>query len=232
MPRLDADAAAFAQMLTNLLPSGDAWPGEADSVQQQVLLALAHGFATLNSRANHLVTDAFPGTTAELLEEWERSLGLPDACSPLETTIELRRRAVVAKLIATGGQAVPYFTAFAAALGYSISVEQFAPMRADASEADDVCDGDDWAHAWRVTVAASLASTVFIADESLADDSLERFEGELLACRMRSVAPAHTVLLFDYAGPGSGAGVAYLTGADDAPLTGADGQMFIAPPLI
>ena len=94
MPRVAADRAAFAALLSALLPSGDAWPTEPDSVQQQALRALAAGFAVLHARANVLVDEAFPASTSELLPEWEASLGLPDACSPAEQTVLMRQQAV------------------------------------------------------------------------------------------------------------------------------------------
>ena len=84
----------FAGLLTNLQPTGDAWPTDSDAVQQQAFAALATTFAALNSRANYLVKDAFPATALELLPQWEASLGLPDPCTPLATTIQQRQAAV------------------------------------------------------------------------------------------------------------------------------------------
>ena len=200
MPRVRADAEAFARLLTGLLPSGDAWPEEADAVQQQAIRALVAPFAALNGRANDLVDDAFPASSVELLPEWERSLGLPDECSPLESTVVMRQRAVVTKLLARGGQSVPYFKALAAAAGQAIGVEQFAPFRADASRADDPASDDDAAHAWQVSLPGEVSVISFHADTSYADEPLDVFDSGALECRLRQAAPAHTALLFRYGG--------------------------------
>ena len=225
MPRVHAGPAAFARLLTNLLPSGDAWPEEPAAVQQQALLALAAAFATLNDRANALVTDAFPRTAVELLPEWERSLGLPDECSPLEPTVVMRQQAVVAKLIARGGQSAAYMRAIAAAAGTSVGIEQFAPFRADANRADDPANDPFAAFLWRVSLPTEATAYLFRADTSYADERLDVFDQGVVECRLRQAAPAHTRLSFAYGASGDqllGVGDGQpLTGVDDGqPLTG------------
>ena len=223
MPAVHADADAFARLLANLLPSGDAWPEEPDSVQAQAIRALAQTFAALNERGNALIADAFPGTTVELLPEWERSLGLPDECSPLEPTVLMRQRAVVAKLLARGGASIPAITAYArAATGDVIAIEQFAPFRADASLADDAADEVEWANAWMVSLPGEVTEFPFLADSSYADEPLDVFQQGVTECRLRQVAPAHTRMLFRYGASDEDA----LLGFDDAQtLLGQDQQV-------
>jgi uncharacterized protein YmfQ (DUF2313 family) len=46
-----------------------------------VLSGFTPAFERLTARANNLLIDAFPGSTYELLPEWEATLGLPDPCA-------------------------------------------------------------------------------------------------------------------------------------------------------
>jgi uncharacterized protein YmfQ (DUF2313 family) len=198
VPRIPVAPADVARLLTNLLPTGDAWPQDGDSVQQQVLAALSATFSRLNDRANQLVVEAFPRTSVELLTEWENSLGLPDRCSPLGSTVAQRQAAVVAKLVSLGGQSIPYFIAVAAALGQVVTVDQFAPFRVDANYADDPVQGDDFAFYWQVNVPHSRAEYPFYADTSYADEPLDAFDTGSLECRLNMLKPAHTFLGFAY----------------------------------
>ena len=199
-PRLALGAEEFAQLLLNLRPTGDAWPDEPGSVQGQVLLALAETCARLNARANVLVSEACPATTGELLAEWEASVGLPDGCAPLAPTLAARRATVIAKLVAQGGASIPYLTAYAAALGSTVTITQFQAFRADASAADDPANADAWALAWQVNVPDQSIGFFFFADQASADDPLAAFQVGALECRLHRIAPAHTALLFHYAG--------------------------------
>lgn len=192
----DAD---FAVALERLLPRGRAWSRDPDSVLMQVVSALAPGFARLHARANRLVADGFPATALGLLPEWEATLGLPDPCAGPEPTVSLRQQQVQARIAAQGGQSIPYFIAFAAALGFSITITEFAPARADELCADDPVYGDDWAHAWQVNVQGFTLAE-FEADIGCADEPLASWSNEVLECELRRVAPAHTVLLFAYLG--------------------------------
>ena len=198
-PPLPLGTTDMARLLGNLRPTGDAWPDDPATVQGQALLALAATFARLHARSNALVFDAFPGTTTELLPEWEASVGLPDACAPLDPTLAARRRTLVAKLVGQGGASIPNMTAYAAALGSIVTVSQFAAFRAEASAADDAASDDNWAFAWQVNLPADSLPVFFRADEANADDPLATFQSGALECRLRRIAPAHTTLLFHYA---------------------------------
>ena len=199
MPLILAGQADFATLLTNLAPTGDAWPTEPGSVFQQALLALAGSFARLNARANNLVVDAFPKTTLELLTEWEESLGLPDPCAGPEPTIALRQRSVVAQLTARGGQSVPYFISIAAALGAAITVTQFTALRCDDGAADDPCNDDAWQFAWQVNMPPTVV-TEMDCDNAYADDPLATWGSPVVECVLRRYAPEHCTLLFAYGG--------------------------------
>ncbi|MNJ39675.1 hypothetical protein D3C77_345530 [compost metagenome] len=134
-----------------------------------------------------------------MLADWERVAGLPDKCAgTLESTVQGRRNALLAKLTATGGQSKAYFIAIAAALGYEITIEEFRPFRAGRSTAGDVLTNGDWMFTWRVR-APEVTVIPFRAGRSAAGEQLRAWGNDTLECKIRQRSPAHTVVLFAYA---------------------------------
>lgn len=203
MPRLNLTEGDFARLMSNLSPTGDAWPTEPDSVRQKALLAFAPTFARLNARANFLVDDAFPATSLELLPEWELSVGLPDPCAGPAPTLQARRKQVVARLASYGGQSKAYLIQYALNLGYVITITEFVPFTADRGFGDGLL-WDEWgAYAWQIN-APLYTIVYFSADLSAADEPLATYGNTVLECELRAIAPAHTTLTFAYV---SGTGV-------------------------
>ena len=193
-----AEAPDFAAMMGKLAPRGPAWPTTPDSVLQQVYGALGYAFGNVNDRANFLLVDSFPATSVEILPAWESSVGLPDTCTVAGSTVAQRQLAVVSKLIGRGGRTAAYFIALAAALGFSITITEFAAFRADVNVADDACNDDSWAFVWQVNVIGMLTDLAFYADSSYADEPLDLYETGTLECRLRQAAPASKTLIFTY----------------------------------
>jgi len=188
-------AADYSAALAALLPRGRVWPKEADSVQFQVLGSFSPSFARSNGAANDLLVDAFPASTFNLLPEWEETLGLPDPCAGDQPTIAQRRAQVLARFIAGGGQSVAYFIAFAAALGFTITITQFKPFSV-VDDVDDSIYGTDWAHAWQVN--APLNTVIFFDVESGVGDALAAWSNAVLECEIKRYAPAQSIVIFAY----------------------------------
>lgn len=187
----------FLNALQSLLPRGLVWPRDPDAVQTKALMGLAPTYERNTSRANYLLVDAFPATTNELLPEWEETLGLPDPCAGTSPTMQQRRAQVVARFANSGGQSAPYFIAFAANLGYEITVLNYQPAYAGQARCGDPCNGEAWAFAW--AVIAPLSTIIYArAGQSTAGDPLAGWGNAVLQCEMDALKPAHTVLLFQY----------------------------------
>jgi uncharacterized protein YmfQ (DUF2313 family) len=169
-----------------LLPRGRAWPRDADAVQTKVLGGLAATPARLDEAAIQLLVDIFPATTVALLPEWEATLGLPDPCAGPEPTIALRQAQVLARFLGFGGQSVPFFIAFAAALGFAITIQEYAGSTA-------------LANTWQVTVPGSGAS-YFTADGSYSEDPVDAVTSDaaVLQCEFERLKPAHTQLNWNF----------------------------------
>ena len=89
--------------LQALMPRGRVWPRDFDATQTQILLALAQIYERSDARSRQLLVDGFPKTAAELLPEWESTLGLPDSCGGAPESIAERQARVVVKLQEPGG---------------------------------------------------------------------------------------------------------------------------------
>jgi uncharacterized protein YmfQ (DUF2313 family) len=182
-----------------LLPRGRVWNQEDGSNQALTIDGLAQIYGQNDGDAVALLADAFPATAVNLLPEWEASLGLPDLCIGAPSTLQGRQALVVSRLTNTGGQSVPYFTAFAQAIGYSISIKEFTPFRLGAQRMGSPLGGPEWAYAWQVT--ANLAPPVqFRVGSSRSGDPLVLWPPNALECEFRHLKPAHTQLTFDYTG--------------------------------
>lgn len=202
MPAPSYTAADYLGALQSLLPRGRVWPREGDAIQTKALTGLSETFARHHARSNALLGDAFPATALELLPEWEKTFGLPDTCTAgIATTLQERRSAVVTKLTARGGQSIAYYTAIAAALGYSVSIRQFRPFVCGTSQCGDQLNGAATVrHTWAVTVNGPRV-TYFRTGISQAGDKLGKItHAEDLECLLARLKPAHTDLIFSYIG--------------------------------
>lgn len=179
------------------MPFGRAWPRAPGTVLHTVLSGFMSGVARTINDARSIAPDAFPSTTTYVLEEWQKTLGLPDPCAGTNPTIEQQRNQVVARLGDAGGSSIGYYISFAKSLGYDITITEFATARADIMRADDpVCD-PFWAYVWRVNAPAATID-YFRADKSYADDALATWGNAVLECEIKARAPAHTNVLFAY----------------------------------
>lgn len=208
-------ASDYAAMLVSLFPQGFAWPRESGSFLGRLALSAGTELSRVHSEAQRVLDDSHPLTTVNGLSDWERCAGLPDACTPDDSRMQARRRALLLKLLRPGGQSAPYFVSLAAAYGYTITVETFKPFCADVSCADDaVYDApgggtldasgnftqdphSGWRFAWLIR-SASTPVEYFRADASCADEPLASFGDAQFECLMQKYAPAHCSLLFAY----------------------------------
>lgn len=181
-----------------LLPSGPAWPREANAYATRLLLALCAEFSNVDGRASALLDEVDPRTAAELLIDWERVAGLPDGCvvdAGIDLSTAQRRAALLARLTMQGSQALSYYIALAADLGYVIEAEEFHAFDVN----DDIATpirGPAWVHAWQVT--SELNQPVDFTVASLVTDPLASWSNVVLECVLNRFKPAHTVLVFAY----------------------------------
>ncbi|MDI9240729.1 YmfQ family protein [Lysobacter sp. LF1] len=175
----------YRQLLKALLPPGRALPAESDSQLHALLDGLAPEFARIDARAMRLIVEAMPDTTEELLPDWERVLGLPDGCLPRDDSLESRRKALLAKLVAQGGQSAGYFLLLAESLGYpGARVQEFKPFTCNSR-----CNEPLYSHVWR------FAWLIEVPKLPPGNEARDR----TLECLLNRYKPAHTHLIVRYA---------------------------------
>lgn len=191
-------ATDYLAHLQALLPQGPAWPRDAEATLTQLLHAWADELARVDGRADELIEEADPRTTADLLADWERVAGLPDACvealAGTQTTGQ-RRAALVVKLTNSGGQSAAYYIALAANLGYAVTVTEFSPHDVE-DNVNHPLYGAPWQFAWQVNAAEDTIGVLTVTDTVA--DPLAWWGNELLECTISRLKPAHTHLLFAY----------------------------------
>ena len=190
-------AADFLAALQALLPRGYVWPRDPDATLTNALSGLAPSYQRQTARANNLLVDAYPKTTVELLPEWESTLGLPDPCAGISPTIQARRAQVVARLTAIGGQSAAYMQSFAAALGYSVTVSNFAPFRMGQSSMWQQLGDQSWFFTFAINDYTNTI-TPFQMGQSACGEPLSYWGNSVLECEIKEIAPAHTVPQFIY----------------------------------
>lgn len=193
-------AAEYREQLKQLLPPGQAFPRDPGTTLHDLLDGMSIELARVDARGFALPVEVNPSTTLELLSDWERVTGLPDRCSGvLEETIQGRRNAVLAKLSGTGGQSAPYFISVAAALGYQVTITEFHPFRVGRSRVGDALTNGAWQFAWQINAPETTAVS-FRVGLSAVGEALRTWGAGSLECKIRQLAPAHTVPIFAYAG--------------------------------
>lgn len=190
-------ASDFLSAMQALMPRGLAWPRDPTSVMARVMSGLAPTWVRHTQQNNNLLIDAFPATSVQLLPEWEATLGLPDPCAGESPTLQGRQAQVVARFAGSGGQSVPYFTQYAAALGYAVTVTEYTPFRMGQQSMGGQLGTQDWAFTWRVNAPAQ-SLTYFSTGQSYMGQALASWGNAVLECEMNKIMPAHTVLMFAY----------------------------------
>lgn len=169
-------AADYAGAIRALMPRGRAWPNDPDTVQSRVIAALAQTPARVDQAAGALLDGSLPGNNLDLIPEWEATLDLPDPCAGPNPTLAARAFQVRARFVGSPGQSVGFFIAFAAALGFKITITTWAAFQADVSAVETPLYGDDWFFAWGVHVVANTGG----------------LSTDVLLCELDTLKPAHT----------------------------------------
>ncbi len=128
----------YAQQFLRLLPQGQAWSRDPQSVLVLTCEGLCDYWGFVDSRAADLLEiESDPRLTTELLPDWERNWGLPDPCVTAPQSIQARRTALVLKMTMFGGQSREFYEAVAAALGYTITITEYLPYICGISQCGD-----------------------------------------------------------------------------------------------
>lgn len=188
----------YREILYKLAPQGRAWPSDPDSTWYKFLDAIAQELSRINGHAYLLSNEAFPSTTVNLLPNWERIAGLPDECSELGETIEVRRLNLLTKLTAVGGQSINYLVDLVNYhLGYEIEITEYRPFQVDKSSMGESLGDEEWWYVFLVT-APEVTIRWFRSGIGAAGEPLATWGNERLECLINKYKPAHTHAIFAY----------------------------------
>lgn len=164
-----------------------------------ILAAFGAVLADAEEAAEALAEEIDPRAAHHLLADYERCLG-PDPCGRDRDalTVEQRRMLAYQRWTARGGQSIPYFIAVAAALGVSITIDEFVPSRAGVLRAGQRLRPEGSQFVWRVNVPDLINVVRFRTGASRAGHRLLSFEVSSIECIVRRMAPAHTIVVFSY----------------------------------
>ena len=216
-------AVDYLEMLQGLLPRGLAWTRAIGSNLHGTLFASAEELARIDGMTHLLISEANPLSTINGLEDWERVLGLPDACNPAGSTIQERRDAVIAKLRDIGRQDLAYWYELADTLGFAVSIEEHWPFVCGWHQCGDPQGGwteesgmsiEQWEQQvgypigrlgpeeirywWNVIVHGDRL-VLFRCGESVNPELLMGWSpATVLECLMQRDKEAHTLLTFEY----------------------------------
>lgn len=117
-----------ASLLASRLPSGIAWLSKLDpnSNIYKFLLALAKEFNLFETKVNNLVCELDPTTTEDLIENWEKEVGIPDGCIDVASNLQDRRDNVLLKIRGLNVQTAQDFIDLAASYGFTIQIQPAA----------------------------------------------------------------------------------------------------------
>lgn len=199
---MSRSAEDYQQELTALQPPGRALPRERTSIWQRLLLALAAELARIEARALDILDEADPRSALELLPDWERVCGLPDPCTAGNTTIQERRRAVVQRLTARGGQSVAYFEALADRMGYNVTIKECRPFMCGISHVGvDHINPKEMRFVWFMRLTEPRATYFRVGSSQVGTDPLLKISrAEDLECMAQRLKPAQSRLFVSYTG--------------------------------
>jgi len=189
----------YLHQLQALLPTGLAWPREADATLTKLLTGLSVELARVDARAMRLWEEADPRTADELLDAWERMLGLPDECmAGLALSLLERRRLAHQRLVEQGGQSAAYFMGLATLLGEpGCTVTEFRPMNCN-DDCNDALFSDADRFYWRVNIPHAPNNTRAMNCNDDCNDALQLYTPSLIECPLSERKPAHTNVIFAY----------------------------------
>lgn len=153
---VDVTHRAFEPVMRDLLPRGAVWDRE-DPVLRDLVAGDATELSRVDRSCRNLLAELDPHTTFDCIEDWELSYGLPECAAP--DTLEARRAAVLAKLLAQAGhdQSLQYWTDLLKELGYELHfVLKGKKVMTCLGDCMDELFTDPWEAVWELAVAHGL----------------------------------------------------------------------------
>lgn len=196
-------ASDYLRMFLNLLPIGRAWSRSPDSVLYNLMDANSQELNRLDRRTDDLIQERDPEESLELLDDYERDLGLPDDCVTSTQTISERRSSAYLKFIEEGGLHKQRYIDLASDFGWQISIDEFTPFWVGLGRCGDSVGAQTNIFYWRVNVYIDPVSqqVYFRCGSSQCGDALgSPLSIALMRCIFEKYKPAHTIIIWNLYG--------------------------------
>ena len=146
------------------------------------LLVEGAALDAVDAEITALGAELFPDTTDRLIAEWER---IYQIVPPTGATLASRRLALIGKYQEIGDIKRPYFVALAAAMGYTIRIDDYTE-----AQAGWLCAGDDlYEEPW-----VYLSAGVGLAGDTLAsEDVILPWIWEVVVIAVPEILPSPTL---------------------------------------
>ncbi|MEZ6004711.1 MAG: putative phage tail protein [Planctomycetota bacterium] len=188
--------------MRQLLPPGWILPQGLDSNLGKLLLGVSGELERLTGRTCDLIEEADPRTAAETLSDWERIWGLPSGCGTPPDTVEGRRAALLARVLASNGSSPLVLEQIARAFGGTVTVHRHRPTQFGTWELGP-CEFGPAETRFLVTIDFGLRPVrrFEFGLSQFGWDPFSWVDGNSGAeCALTEAAPAHVRLLFTYQG--------------------------------
>lgn len=186
----------YVNALLNLLPNG-IFAKNIDSNIYKLLNVFASELNEINILMCDLKKELNPISTTEFLELWEEEYN-SGRCTSNSTTFEARKKELVAKYIAIGGNTPYYFEYIASIVGYDIKVvdDNNVNLMTCEDNCEDSVVTEEMGFVWYIDVFGFTQH--FMTCENNCESSLDWIEGREIECFFEVIKPAHTILRFRY----------------------------------
>lgn len=198
MEGLGLSAADYLDAEKKLLPKGPAWEVD-DTFFEKTLTLAALEFARVDGDILKLVDESDPRTASITLRDWFHQWGIPDECLKALTDADLEtfRRVLITKITTQGYTFEQFVYLIGQTLGYtSTSVGTYDPFTVSSFVNQRLCD-DEWKR-WFMTITADSTNVKYFIASSRVDNPLALWGDQLFECLVKSLAPAHLGVIFQY----------------------------------
>lgn len=193
-----AGQADFAALLRRMQPRGKLWEGPDDTVMAQLRVGQVALMAQFAGRLAALTeSESYPPTSIELLPAWNKAFSLPDPCMAPDPTVEQQQSALAAKIAQNRGLSRASIIAVVAALGYTITIDEFRPARFGEAVFGGTFAGPDWGKTWQVNAPEFAIDYAKFGSASFGDYYASWGSTEL-QCVINRIAPPNTIVIFNY----------------------------------
>jgi uncharacterized protein YmfQ (DUF2313 family) len=192
------DELAYLQGMQSLLPQGPAWEFEDDAIFKKFMAVCACEFARIDADIAQLIEESDPRTASLTLSDWFDEWGIPDDCLKLmlNATTEDYRNVLILKITTLGLPFDQLVQVVANLLGYNSYIGNTDIFTVKSLVSQRIYD-DKWRYtALIISVDSTLVK--YFRTTSRVSMALAEWGDELWECLIRSLAPAHCNLIFQY----------------------------------